>query len=562
MLFLTLSAECDHLASIQHAAADAEIARDATQRVLPRLALGISWLRHNSSLAFEFMTAGLGVVAFVVAAFVPITQSTLVSLTIALLALLSISSLLQRITKLEHVDQRVKAVHNFIRGGELEAMVQTLSNSSTSAAKSLKEAGIVAVHRSLGRVDIAAELESATGSIRILSNWVGLLSDIDDILARKAEEGCSVQVLVLQHTADYAKMRNGELEWGDDEMVAKQIENDLKRFDRLLVEHPSAQQNLVVRAFDARPPICMFAYDDIRLVGFYWPKMDAMKGPFLRIVGKRNGGEGSPAFANITDYQFEELWRDERTRYVHLANGEPTYVTGIEQAWARGNTLRRVMANLRPASPVDRLANRDIAVKELRANDAEMLDVVAAGREAIQLAHMRDLLLLAGILEDADRTEEALQLLSEAVRQGYSSPLERYAPLLAKLDRLAEAESVLESYATNGVSVARHWLVKLLDATERQREANAMLRDWATRGDLASRHVLVSRMIKSGRLDEAEDLLRGAPNDQPSRQQLIQLLATLDRKDEVVQLLESRSPRSRTGPSVESTRTSGATPRH
>jgi tetratricopeptide (TPR) repeat protein len=509
-------------------------------RVLRGVRRALLWIRSNPSLAFEFLTAGLGIVAFVVSIFAVISQAALVSITIALLALLSVSALLQRVTTLEHVDRRVAAVYEFLHQGALERAVRSGAYLAIESSKSLDAAGIGLAYENLTKVDLTGELGSATRSIRILSNWVGVLAEVGDTLVRKAREGCSVQVLILQHTADYARMRSVELGWPADE-VPRQIEGELRRLNALLGHaDDDLRSSLQVRAFDSRPPVCMFAYDDVRLIGIFWPRLDAMNGPFIRVSGNGGGKSTTPPLAAIADDQFNRLWAAPSTKYVRLLAGEPEYVVEEDQAWMQGADLEKFVSKLDERDSIKRAAQRGRIVEQLRWDASEVASTAAAGRDAIKLGRMGYFQEVVACLEDAGRLETAEELLVEALRRGYAAPLRRYAILLERDGRLSAAEETLEAFTAGGNWVARSWLVKVLDATGRSTKADANLREWMKAGDMNSRHQLVSRLFGTGHDEEAEELLlEVAEADALAQKRVLEHLKRTGRQDEAERLRDA-----------------------
>jgi hypothetical protein len=492
--------------------------------VVRGLSTALRWLRHNPSLAFEFLTAALGVAAFVASVFVTIPQATMVAVTVALLAFLSVSALLQRVTTLEKVDRHVASVHDFIRSGGLVRAVESGARDALDSVKSLHEAGIELVYEDLRAIDLRNNLASAERSIRILSNWVGVLPEIGEMLARKAKDGCSVQVLLLQHTASYAQLRSIELGLPADE-VSRQIEGDLRRFNSIISASGTTGTRcpLKVRAFDARPPICMFAYDDIRLIGMFWPELDAMNGPFIQIRGER-ASDLLPPLVAMADKQFEYLWGSPATRFVRLLNGEPHYVIEEDLAWRQCKALEAFITDVRAADAAN--PPRSQALDDLRRHHPDIVSiVVAAGHEAIDIGSMDHFDAVARWL-DRERHVGAVEALSlEALNRGHADPLRRYLAILENADRILDAEPVLWRFAEKGDRVARSWLVKVLESTERGKDAEERLLDWAMRGDINSRHEIVQRMLRSNRGATAEKMLRDiADTDKLAQERLIDLL--------------------------------------
>jgi hypothetical protein len=517
---------------------------------------------------FELITAGVGMVAFVAAFFVAIPDQALVQITIALLALLAVTSLLQRVTTIDSIksnllelqryvtqgrakslDEQLRRtnssivapmeeIRQFLRDGELDRRLEKSATASNAILENLQGAGIHWAYETLGDVSIARELGKANTRIRILSNWVGCLNEIGETLIRKAESGCRVDVLVLQHSSEFAQIRSMELGWKESLAVSRQISGELETIDRLLSEHPAAKAFLTVKAFDARPPVCIFAYDDTRFMGNFWPRVNAMDGPFLKVLGSPEG-ETSTLLSRIVDSQFDELWNAKKTRYVRLVGSKPSYVDSVDLAWLDERLYEKTLRELDETITKNKSEGRSDYLNFLDGDDRKNQATLAV-RDALAANDFAASWRLAGVFEDTGNAAAIESLFYEAIDRGYLpfirglvSHLEgqgrmdevedilrkgveagdsfshlKLSEVLEHRGHLQEAQSVLEHAVTRGDVFARGQLTAFLDRLGKPEVAIDLLARWVSLGNVGSRYELAQRLVAAGRNSEAENVLR------------------------------------------------------
>ncbi|MFD9960729.1 DUF5919 domain-containing protein [Amycolatopsis sp. NPDC059020] len=305
---------------------------------------------------FEFITATVGIAAFLAHFFVSISEESLVELTLGILALLAVTSLLQRVTKMADVERKVdevdamltnlsleiKGIATFFRGREFTNKMTAAVGDTSSLLRRFRHTGIEGGYDSLRVSDLVPNMRKAY-SIRVLSNWVGGLNELGDTLVKAAANDCDIRILILRHDSQHARSRSLELSRGADEsFVQNQIATEILQFDHLFRNHPEARHKIQVKAYDASPTLCLFGYDKVRLIGLFWRGELVMNTPFLKVHGEMASSTNGFAHPNeirtsITeriDEHFESLWSDPSAKYIRVANGKPEYVDSFSEAWS------------------------------------------------------------------------------------------------------------------------------------------------------------------------------------------------------------------------------------
>jgi hypothetical protein len=322
----------------------------------------IAFLRSHIAAVLEFVTAVAAIAAILAHFFVSIPEATFVELTLGILALLAITSLAERATKMADVERKVdevdtkiaavdgetREIGSFLRGPTFDRKLTTAVAEANSLLRRFQRAGIKGAYEYLSIANLVPSIRRAY-SVRILSNWVGGLNELGDALTRAAANNCNIRILILRHDSEYARTRSLELSrGGDDEFVANQIANEISQFDQLFKNHPETKNRILVKAYDASPTLCLFAYDKIRLIGLFWRGELVMNTPFLKVHGEmlapdgRNGHNGHAYSTGVRtavtvriDEHFESLWCDPETRFIRLVNGKPDYVDSADDAWSQ-----------------------------------------------------------------------------------------------------------------------------------------------------------------------------------------------------------------------------------
>jgi hypothetical protein len=289
----------------------------------------VTVISENISTVFELLTVGLGMVAFVWSTFFEVSVDALVPIVVAILASLAITTLLERVTKLAKLDRKVDDVVK--KTAEIPERVVEAISSINSQVTLFRNSGITGGCETLDWHDLAKRMENAK-SIRILSNWVGALSELGPTFVRAANRECEIQILVLQHNSEYAKQRSIELSHGTfPDFVQSQIASEIEQFAKLYRENPILKRYMTVKAYNICPVMCLFAYDDIRLLGLFWRGEYVMHSPFLELDGRT--AQRSAVIQRI-DKHFRMIWDDVNTRYIRWGDKKPEYVVYKKQAWS------------------------------------------------------------------------------------------------------------------------------------------------------------------------------------------------------------------------------------
>jgi hypothetical protein len=292
------------------------------------------WLKEEGGPLLSVITVVGGLTAAIADLFVTIPLDKLTTLTVALLALLSGSALWERRVRVDRIDRRTEVVHGYVTSGELVEDVAEATNPRYEALEHFQSAGLTRVYENLGEAALVSKLRVAC-SIRILATWMGNRNEVNGVLAERARNGCKVQVLLLQHDSGYAKLRSREIGYPDERHASREIEADLGDFHRLCRD-PDVAANLEVKAYDGSPVTYMVAYDNTRLLGYFWRNRPSVETPFFELSGSRPGEGGLDERSKVVrmiDAHFDDVWDDVRTKYVRVVDGVPEYVDDRRLAW-------------------------------------------------------------------------------------------------------------------------------------------------------------------------------------------------------------------------------------
>ncbi len=483
-------------------------------------------------------TAVLIAVAVLIASSLGVVDNlSLIQATCGTLALLAISLLIIRVIALERITRdlrrlsesagehgtlalKIDSLHaaersaldridTFLTAGGLQTTAEEVVKNANQNLRDFEYAGVLSAYRLLGDVDIANELRLATGPIRIISTWTGCLISISEVLADKARSGCDVRVLILRHNSEFARLRSLELDPSDELSATRQIAIEIGEFNRLFHRYPEVRSSLRVKAFDARPPMSMFAYDDIRLLAFYWPGLNAMDGPAFRVVAT---GEPETGLAAIADREFERLWEDEKTLHIRVVEGEPQYLERPDLAWADdGAEHTSVLENLkRAAADHDeqaRLAAWEHTLADLRQNKPRARTAVLELHERMIIGDLAGASMLVHAIDEAGHIALAEAVLCEAVDAGFMQYLERLVHHFLKTGRPQDAEAYLRKGVAAGNYYAIFRLVKILHSTNRSDEHEDVLRKGAEAGSREAMLNLVNLLDHSNRSLDADRFL-------------------------------------------------------
>jgi hypothetical protein len=324
------------------------------------------FLRDRGAAILNGLTLLVGVSIFFYHFIAPISEAGLVEIVVGFFILFSLNAWCERVTTIADIEKKIGAIRerakgissqivsvhahalqvsNFLRGSDFNNKLRTTVMGSNKLLRTLDRAGIDGAYKELREVGLAEKIRKAD-SVRILSNWVGDLAALGPAFVGAVGHGCKIRILILQHDSAYAKMRSLELTDGaDDEIVGKQISGEILEFSRLFNNNPILRGNVVVRAYNAHPVMCLFAYDEVRLIGLFWRKELVMNTPFLKVVENtdrgilaglddgRNRTTDDKSVSKMVDEHFESIWEDKDTRFITLINGEPTYVASESEAW-------------------------------------------------------------------------------------------------------------------------------------------------------------------------------------------------------------------------------------
>jgi hypothetical protein len=466
-----------------------------------------------------------------------VDNENLIQATCGILALLAISLLMIRVDAIERITNdlrrlsdstgehgslalKIDAKHDteraaleridqFLTGGGLRATAEEVVQNANQSLRDFERAGVLSAYRALGDVDLASELRLATGSIRIVSTWTGCLISISDVLVDKARSGCDVRVLILRHNSEFARLRSLELDPSDALSASRQIAIEIGEFNRLFHRYPDVRPTLQVKAFDARPPMSMFAYDDVRLLAFHWPGTNAMDSPALRVAGISDSATGLAATA---DCEFERLWNDDKTFHMRVVNGEPEYLERPDLAWSTdGAELTSVLESLKQAATCHsknaRAVARERVLGDLRRNQQLASTAVLELHERMIVGDLVGASMLVGAIDEAGWITLAESVLCEAVDAGFMQYLEPLVRHLLETSRRHDAET----YLRKGVAVGNYYaifrLINILHSAGRSDEQEDVLRTGAEAGSQEAMFNLINLLDHSHRSLDADRFL-------------------------------------------------------
>jgi hypothetical protein len=253
----------------------------------------------------------------------------------------------------------------------------------------------------------------------------------------------------------------------------------------------------------------MFAYDDTRLVAFYWPGTNAMSGPAVRVTAT---GDAEAGLAATADREFDRLWNDDTTLHIRVVDGEPEYLERPELAWSADPAEPgSVLADLKRAATGHgeqaRTAARERALAGLRDNRSTAQAAVLELHERMIIGDLAGASLLVGALDEAGRLALAETVLCEAVDAGFMQYLERLVRHLLRTQRPHEAEVYLRKGVAAGNYYAIFRLVKILQSTDRADEQEDVLRTGAEAGSREAMLNLVNLLDHSHRTLDADRFL-------------------------------------------------------
>ncbi|GAA4878532.1 hypothetical protein [Actinomycetospora straminea] len=275
-------------------------------------------LKRRIGLYFEIATAVVGLVVFVAQFFRDFSQNTLVGITIGLLALLAITGLIERITRLEDLDTKITAVHQAVSTGSLARSVADAVTRDAELETRLAEVGVADASPNLARTSWTEEVRRAT-SVRVLASWTGPGNDLAEALKGAVTKGATARLLLLDPDSDHAAQRSAELGKASS-FATDQIRAELQNWDWNCETSP-ALEAVETRLYDGNPVVYLIGYDDVILLRLFWRKQMAVHAPFLRLrlTPEEPGGR---TLAQLADRHFEDLWQNSRPRIRQHAVGQ------------------------------------------------------------------------------------------------------------------------------------------------------------------------------------------------------------------------------------------------
>lgn len=482
--------------------------------------------------------AGTSVV-FIVAAVTDINSAVLVQAVCGALVLFSTTLLIIRATTFSKMDSTLTELSKdigadgpirkeidkhsvdlhelaeFLTGGGLDGKLLEAATTANGYLRNFERVGIVGAYPTLGEVNLGEEMRRAKESVRIISTWTGCLIQLSEPLLEKARNGCDIRILILRHDSQFATLRGLELDPNDKDSASRQIATEICEFNRLFHDNKDVKAKLRVKAFDARPTMCMFAHDDVRLIGSLWPRINAMDGPVVRAVG---AGDRvlSTSLGLIADREFERLWDDEKTRYINVVNGVPYYTELPEEAWWTDEYFASVLEEVRHAKNTDGEVGRLRAIDKIRSDPEKILVAVLELHQNLRSKRHAEAGLIVNILEEIDKLQQAESVLQEAVNSGELRFLDKLVRLQLRQGKAKAAERNLRRAVSMGNDHAVSYLTGLLESTHRKDEVEQVLQDGVAAGSSYALASLVERLTQSDRSAEADGLVRrlaaeGAP---------------------------------------------------
>lgn len=468
---------------------------------------------------------------FVAAGITSLSSESLIQATCGILALLSMSLLIVRVTKLDRMDDllaeladaagkdgpiradierqrnETRELGEFLHGGALDDKLLAAAATANGYLHNFSRVGIVGAYTSLSEMDLAEEMRSAKGSIRITASWTGCLISLGEILIEKARNGCDIRILILRHNSEFARLRGLELDPSNELNATRQIATEMCEFNRLFRHHPDLKSRIQVKAFDSRPAMCMFARDEVRLVGSLWPGINAMDGPVVRVVGDGDASLSS-SLGRIVDREFERLWNDETTLYITVVDGEPQYTEIADMAWSvDGQYFASVLEEIERAGREGGDLGRRRAMLRIKSEPERINVAVLELHERLRSNDATEAAKIVSVLEQIDELQHAEVVLREAVNCGYVQFVEHLVRLQIRAGSVTDAERTLRRAVPTGNYFAIFRLIKLLQSTGRSGEIERVLRDGANAGNLEALRNLVDLLDRSDRSSEADRVL-------------------------------------------------------
>jgi hypothetical protein len=474
--------------------------------------------------------AGTSVV-FIVAAVADIDNAVLVQATCGALTLFATTLLIVRATTFPKMDSTLTKLADdvgedgairkgivkqsadldrlmtFLTEGGLDGRLLEAATTANGYLHNFERVGIVGAYPTLGEVNLGEEMRSAKESVRIISTWTGCLIQLSEPLLEQARNGCDVRILILRHDSPFAAIRGLELDPYDKDCASRQIATEICEFNRLFHDNKDVKTRLRVKAFDARPPMCMFAHDDIRLIGSLWPGINAMDGPVVRAVGDGDRFL-STSLGLIADREFERLWDDDKTRYIKVINGVPHYTESREEAWWTDENFASVLEEVRRAKSADGEQGRRRAIDRIRSDPEKILVAVLELHQNLRSKRHAEAALIVGILEEIDELLQAESVLQEAVSSGDLQFLDKLVRLQLRHGKRRAAERNLRRAVSTGNDHAISHLTGLLESSGRKDQVEQVLRDGVEAGSPYALITLVELLDRSHRSAEAHRLLK------------------------------------------------------
>lgn len=470
-------------------------------------------------------------VVFIVASVTDINNAVLVQAVCGALVLFSTTLLIVRATTFARMDSTLTklaedigedgairreidrqsadldGLRTFLTGGGLDGKLLEAATTANGYLRNFERVGIVGAYPTLGEVNLGEEMRSAEESVRIISTWTGCLIQLSEPLLEKARNGCDVRILILRHDSQFATLRGLELDPNDKDSASRQIATEICEFNRLFHDNKDVKTRLRVKAFDARPTMCMFAHDDVRLIGSLWPRINAMDGPVIKAVGDGDRVL-STSLGLIADREFERLWDDDKTRYINVVNGVPYYTELPEEAWWTDEHFASVLEEVRHAKNTDGEVGRLRAIDKIRSDPEKILVAVLELHQNLRSKRHAEARQIVNILEEIDKLAQAESVLQEAVNSGELQFLDKLVRLQLRQGKNEAAERNLHRAVSMGNDHAVSYMTGLLESTERKPQVEQVLRDGVAAGSSYALVSLIELLDRSDRAAEANRLRR------------------------------------------------------
>lgn len=167
---------------------------------------------------------------------------------------------------------------------EMRAQLAKSLASEFSVLNRIDEAGIIDIYQTFPTSEVADAFKTAS-EIRIMQTWIPDLVTLLKPLKYACSQGCSVMILLLDPNCDLAQVRGRDLGYSDTRIVSDKIKDNLNEIARFC-QVEGTTLNFEVRLHDTMPSVCIHAYDDISIVGFYLNKTAAIQNPQFVTRGK------------------------------------------------------------------------------------------------------------------------------------------------------------------------------------------------------------------------------------------------------------------------------------